>query len=148
MVRAQSQESKLTDWVMKLRHVPLHTFNVFLTIFRLPSRTHDILWVIQSSLWLKNYTIILRILNRIGRLLKLYYGHKLTVIFSNKNRSIGKSKHIDTKFLIIKERIQSNQAFIEHIKTKSIVAELTNGLSLKVFHNHNAHIGIILHEGM
>ena len=34
-----------------------------------------------------------------------------------------KSKHIDIKFLVVKESVQSRQVFIEHIGTNSIVVD-------------------------
>ena len=55
-----------------------------------------------------------------------------------------KSKHIDIKFLVVKERVQSGKMSIEHIGTNSMVADLlTRGLPPKVFHEHIAHMGVI-----
>ena len=60
-----------------------------------------------------------------------------------------KSKHIDIKFLVVKERVQSGQVFIEHIGTNSMIADpLTKGLTLKVFHDHTTRMGIILLDDM
>ena len=55
-----------------------------------------------------------------------------------------KSNHIDIKFLVVKERVQSEQLFIEHIGVNSIVADpLTKGLPPKVFHELTAHTGVM-----
>ena len=52
-----------------------------------------------------------------------------------------KSNHIDIKFLIVKERVQSGQLSIEHISTNSMVMDpLTKGLPPKIFHEHIARI--------
>ena len=79
----------------------------------------------------------------------MYCDNKLAVIYSNNNRSSSKSKHIDIKFLVVKERVQSNQVFIEHIGTNFMIANpLTKELTPKVFHEHTAHIGVILLDDM
>ena len=80
----------------------------------------------------------------IERPLKLYYDNKSVIMYSNNDRSSTKSKHIDIKFLVVKERVQSGQVSIEHIGTNSMVTDpLTKGLPPKVFHEHIAHMGII-----
>ena len=77
----------------------------------------------------------LRIMDRIERPLKLHCDNKSVVMYSNNNRSSMKSKHIDIKFLVVKERVQSGQVSIKHISTNSMVADpLTKRLSSKVFH--------------
>ena len=71
----------------------------------------------------------------IERPLKLYCDDKSVVLYSNNNRSSTKSKHIDIKFLVVKERVLSGQIFIEHLATNSMIADpLTKGLPPKVFH--------------
>ena len=60
-----------------------------------------------------------------------------------------KSKHIDIKFLVIKERVQSGQVSIEHIGTNSMVADpLTKGLPPKVFHEHTTHMDVVFIQDM
>ena len=66
---------------------------------------------------LRNFVIRLRILGGIERPLKIYYDNKSTIIYSNNNKSSLKSKHIDIKFLVVKERVQSGQVFIDNIGT-------------------------------
>ena len=80
----------------------------------------------------------------IERPLKLFCDNKLIVLYSNNNKSSSKLKHIDIKFLVIKERIQSDQISIEHVRTNFIVADsLIKDLSPKVFHEHTVHMGIV-----
>ena len=98
----------------------------------------------NHGLWLRNFVTGLRIMDGIERLLKLYCDNKSAVMYSNNNRSSTKSKHIDIKFLVVKERVQSRQISIEHISTNSMVADpLTKGLPPKVFHEHTVHMVII-----
>ena len=80
----------------------------------------------------------------IERPLKLFCDNKSAVLYSNDNRSSTKSKFIDIKFLVVKEKVQSGLISIEHIETNSMIADsLTKGLPLKVFHEHNAHMGVV-----
>ena len=98
-------------------------------------------------IWLRNFVTGLRILESIERPLKLYCDNKSAVLYSNNNMSSSRSKHIDIKFLVVKERVQSGQISIEHIGTNSMIADpLTKGLPPKVFHEHTAHMGVILFE--
>ena len=69
--------------------------------------------------------------------------NQLFLYFTN-IRSMTKSKHINIKFLVIRERIQSGQMSIEHISTNSIIANpLTKGLPPNVFHEHTVHMGVV-----
>ena len=70
-------------------------------------------------------------------------------LLSTNNRSITKSKHIDIKFIVVRERVQTGQMSIEHISTNSIIADpLTKGLPHKVFHEHYVHTGVVSIDDM
>ena len=94
--------------------------------------------------WLQNFVMWLRIVNTIERPLKIFCDNNSTVLYSNNNRSSEKSKHIDIKFLIVKERVQSGQLSHQHTGTNSMIANpLTKGVPPKVFHEHTAHMGVV-----
>ena len=98
----------------------------------------------NHGLWLRNFVTGLRIMEGVERPLKLYCDNKSAVMYSNNNRSSTKSKFIDIKFLVVKERVQNGQISIEHLGTNSMVADpLTKGLPPKVFHEHTARMGIL-----
>jgi transposase InsO family protein len=98
----------------------------------------------NHGVWLQNFVTGLRIVDDIERPLKLFCDNKSAVLYSNNNRSSSKSKHIDIKFLVVKERVQSGQLSIEHIGTNSMVADpLTKGLPPKMFHEHTARMGVL-----
>ena len=95
------------------------------------------------GIWLRNFVTGLRVVSGIERPLKLYCDNKSAVLFSNNNRSSVKEKHIDIKFLSLKEKVQNGQISIEHIRTDSMLADpLAKGLPPKVFHEHTAHMGV------
>ena len=98
----------------------------------------------NHGIWLRNFVTGLRIMNGIERPLKLFCDNKSAVLYSNNNRSSTKSKFIDIKFLLVKERVQSALISIEHIRTNSMIADpLTKGLPPKVFHEHTTHMGVV-----
>ncbi|KAG8489197.1 hypothetical protein CXB51_017253 [Gossypium anomalum] len=101
----------------------------------------------NHGMWLRNFVIGLCILENVKRPLKLFCDNKSIVLYFNNNRSSSKSKHIDIKFLVVKERVQNGQISIEHIGTNSMIADpLAKGLPPKVFHEHTAHMGVTLFE--
>ena len=92
------------------------------------------------GVWLRNFVTELRILEGIKRPLKLYCDNKSAMLYSNNNRSPYKSKHVDIKFLVVKEKVQSGHMAIKHIRTNSMIADLlTKALPPRVFHEHIAH---------
>ena len=98
----------------------------------------------NHGIWLRNFVTGLRIMDGIERPLKLFCDNKSALLYSNNNRSSTKSKFIEIKFLVVKERVQSGLISIEHIGTNSMIADpLTKGLPPKVFHEHTAHMGVV-----
>ncbi|RVW54330.1 Retrovirus-related Pol polyprotein from transposon TNT 1-94 [Vitis vinifera] len=88
----------------------------------------------NQGIWLRNFVTGLRVLDGIERPLKIFCDNKSAVLYSNNNRSSTKSKYIDIKFLVVKEKVQSGQISIEHIGTNSMIADpLTKRLPPKVF---------------
>ncbi|KAH9724840.1 Disease resistance-like protein DSC1 [Citrus sinensis] len=80
----------------------------------------------NHGIWLQNFVTRLRIVDGVSRW------------------SSTKSKYIDIKFLVVKERVQSGQLYIEYIGTDSMITDLlTKGLPLKTFHEHIAHMGVV-----
>ena len=63
----------------------------------------------NHGIWLQNVVTRLRILSGIEIPLKIYCQNKSAVMYSNNNRSSLKSKHINIKFFIVKEIVQSGQ---------------------------------------
>ena len=77
--------------------------------------------------------------------LNYFCDNTIAVLYSNNNRSSSKSKYIDNKVLVVKERAQSGLISIEYMDTNSIIADLlTKILTPKVFIEHTTHMGVIL----
>jgi len=102
----------------------------------------------KHGIWLRNFVARLRVVEGIENPLKIYCDNN-SAVYSNNNKSLTKSKHIDIKFLVVKETVQEKQISIEHIGTKSMLADpLTKGLIHKVFHEDIAHMGIIIDDNL
>ena len=98
----------------------------------------------NHGIWLRNFVTGLRIMEGIERPLKLFCDNKSAVLYSNNNKSSTKSKFINIKFLVVKERVQSELISMEHIRTSSMITDpLTKGLPPKVFHEHTAYMGVV-----
>ena len=98
----------------------------------------------NHGIWLRNFFTGLCIVDTIERPLNIFCDNNSAVLYSNNNKSSAKSKHIDIKFLIVKERVQSGQLSMEHIGTNSMIADpLIKGVPPKVFHEHTAHMGVV-----
>jgi len=52
-------------------------------------------------------------------------------------------KHVELKYLVVKEEVQKQRVLIEHINTNLMVADpLTKGLPPKTFSEHVERIGV------
>ena len=83
------------------------------------------------------------------RLLKIYCDNKAAMLYSYNNRSSVKLKHIDIKFLVVKERVQSQHVSIKHISINSMITDqFTKGLLAKVFYEHVAHMSVVIFDDL
>ena len=57
------------------------------------------------AIWLRNFILSLEINHSISRPLKLFYDNSAVVSFSRNIRNTSRSKHIDMKFLFVKEKV-------------------------------------------
>ncbi|KAG8056507.1 hypothetical protein GUJ93_ZPchr0002g23482 [Zizania palustris] len=95
-------------------------------------------------MWLKNFIPGLRVVDSISKPLTLYCDNKAAVFFSHNNKSSGAAKHIDLKYLVVRERVQDHTINLEHISTKKMLADpLTKGLPPNIFQEHVAGMGLL-----
>ncbi|XP_051127356.1 secreted RxLR effector protein 161-like [Andrographis paniculata] len=90
----------------------------------------------SHGVWLKSFISKLRVVDFISRPIKLYCDNSV-VVFMAKNNKSGSRKHIDIKYLALRERVKENKVVIEHVITKLMLADpLTKGTPLKNFRDH------------
>ena len=84
------------------------------------------------------------VIDSIMRPLRIYCDNSVIVRFSKNNKTTGGSKHIDIKYLVIREKVQNGVVSIEHIKNKLMLADpLTKGLPPKLFMDYVACMGLV-----
>jgi hypothetical protein len=82
----------------------------------------------------KSFIPGLRVINSISKPLTIYYDNKATIFFSHNNKSSDASKHINLRYLIVRERVHDRTINLEHIGTKEMLADpLTKGLPPHIF---------------
>ena len=90
-----------------------------------------------QSLWLRNFGSGLRIIDNIERPLKIQCDNAAVVFFSKNDRYSKGAKHMDLKYLSVKEEVQNKKVSNEHIGTDLMIVDpLTKGLPPKTFIDH------------
>ena len=96
------------------------------------------------ALWLRNFVSGLGIVDSIAKPLKIYCDNSAAVFFSRNDKYSKGAKHMEIKYLSVKEEVQKQRVSIEHISTNLMVADpLTKGLEPKTFKEHVERMGII-----
>ena len=97
----------------------------------------------SHGVWLKSFISGLRIVDSISRPLKLYCDNSPAVFMAKNNKSGSRSKHIDIKYLAIRERVREMKVVIEHISTELMIVDpLTKGMPPKYFKDHAVQMGL------
>ncbi|KAJ9553963.1 hypothetical protein OSB04_018008 [Centaurea solstitialis] len=98
----------------------------------------------NHCLWLRNFISRFGDLNFVSGPLNLYCDNKAAVFFSKHDRYSKGTKHMDLKYLLVKQAIQKEQLFITHISTNLMIADgLTKGLPPKTFQQHVPSMGLV-----
>ena len=97
----------------------------------------------SHGVWLKSFISGLRIMDSISRPLRMYCDNSAAVFMAKNNKSGSRSKHIDIKYLAIRERIKEKKVVIEHVSTELMIADpLTKGMPPLKFKDHVANMGL------
>jgi len=85
----------------------------------------------------KSFISGLRVLEFISRPLKLYYDNSDVVFMVKNNKSASQSKHIDIKYLAIRECFKEKKLIIEHVSIELMIIDpLTKDMPPKTFKDH------------
>jgi len=97
-----------------------------------------------NALWLRNFVSRLGIVDSIARPLRIYCDNFAAVFFSKNDKYSKGAKHMDLKYLMVKEEVQKCRVLIEHIGTDLMIADpLTKGLPPKTFIGHVERMGVM-----
>ncbi|XP_075088456.1 secreted RxLR effector protein 161-like [Nicotiana tabacum] len=97
----------------------------------------------SQALWLKNFISGLRIVDSISRPLRIFCDNSAAVFFSKNNKSGKRSKHIDIKYLMVRDYVKKQDVNFEHVSTTLMIADpMTKGLPANIFKDHVTHMGL------
>ena len=98
----------------------------------------------KQALWLKNFSSGLRVMDTVPKPIKLLCDNAAAVFFSKNNKSGSRSKHIDIKYLVVRENVRESKIIIEHIGTLLMVEDpMTKGLPPKLYKSHVDRMGLV-----
>ena len=95
------------------------------------------------GLWLRNFISGLRIVDSVSKPLRIYCNNFAAVFFFKNDKYSKGAKHMELKYLTVKEDVHKQRVSIEHISTQLMVADpLTKGLAPKTFKEHVNWMGL------
>ena len=78
----------------------------------------------SQAIWLRSFISGLQVVNSISNPLRIYCDNSVAVFLAKNNNSGSCSKHIDKKYLAIREHVKSNKVAIENISAGLMIAIL------------------------
>ena len=97
----------------------------------------------SHGVWLKSFISRLEIVDTISRPLRIFYDNSVAVFMAKNNKIGSRSKHIDIKYLTIRERVKDKKVVIDHLSIELMIADpLTNGMSSFKFKDHVERMGL------
>ncbi|XP_043703078.1 secreted RxLR effector protein 161-like [Telopea speciosissima] len=98
----------------------------------------------KQVVWLRNFISELKVVDSISRPLRVWCDNTSAVCFSKNNKKTSSSKHIEIKYLLVKEKVCSKEVEVEHISMEKMVVDpLTKDLAVGVFKRHVSSMGIV-----
>ncbi|XP_043705466.1 secreted RxLR effector protein 161-like [Telopea speciosissima] len=98
----------------------------------------------KQAVWLRNFITELKVVDSISKPLRLWCDNNSAVIFSKNNKKSNSSKHIEIKYLLVREKVTEGEVDVIHILTEKMVVDpLTKALSVGVFRGHVTSMGLI-----
>ncbi len=95
------------------------------------------------GVWHKSFISGLRIMDSISKPLRMYCDNSAAIFMAKNNKSGSRSKHIDIKYLAIREHVKEKKVVIEHISTDLMIVDpLTKGMPLLKFKDHVVNMGL------
>ena len=98
----------------------------------------------SQVVWLRNLILELQVVDSISRPIVIYCDNNAVMFYFKNNKISLGSKHMEIKYLTVKDLVKKWDIVIEHIRTESILADpLTKGLKPIAFKEHVVNMGVI-----
>lgn len=93
--------------------------------------------------WLRNFVSEFGVLNSVDKPLTLYCDNQVAIFFSKHDRISKGAKHMELKYISLKQDVKRENFIIEHIGTELMVADIfTKVLPPKTFMKHAESMGL------
>lgn len=97
----------------------------------------------SHGVWLRSFISRLSVVDSISRPLKMYCDNSAAVFMAKNNKSSSRSKHIDIKYLAVRERAKEEKVVIQHVSTELMMADpLTKDMPPSKFKDHVIRMGL------
>ena len=97
----------------------------------------------SHGVWMKSFISRLRIVDSISKPLKVFCDNSAAVFLAKNNEIGSRSKHIDIKYLVIRERVKDKTMVIEHVNNELMIVDpVTKGMPPSKFKDHIDHMGL------
>ena len=98
----------------------------------------------SHAVWMRNFISALDIVDSIAKPLTIYCDNSSAVSFTKNNRTTSASKHINIKFLVVREMVENGEILVEYICTEDMLADpLTKALRPIMFVKHVENMGLV-----
>ena len=75
--------------------------------------------------------------------MKIYYDNPAAIFMAKNNKSSSRNKHINIKYLAIREHVKEKTVVIEHVSIELMIVEpLTKGMPPLKFKDHVDRLGL------
>ena len=97
----------------------------------------------SHSVWLKSFIVGLRVVDSISRPLRMYCDNSAVVFMAKNNKSGSRSKHINIKYLAIREYVRNKKVVNKHVSIKLMLVDpLTKGMPPFKFKDNVERMGL------
>ncbi|KAL0286530.1 UNVERIFIED_CONTAM: hypothetical protein Scaly_2791000 [Sesamum calycinum] len=98
----------------------------------------------SQALWLRHFITGLKIVDSIFKPIQIFCNNSAVVFFSKNNKSGSRNKHIDIKYLVVREKVNKKEIVIQHNRTELMVVDpMTKALSANSYRNHVDRMGLV-----
>nr|CAN67941.1 hypothetical protein VITISV_033155 [Vitis vinifera] len=98
----------------------------------------------SQAVWLRNLILELQVVDSIFRSIVIYCDNNAVVSYSKNNKISTGSKHMEIKYLTVKDLVKKGDIVIKDKRTESMLADpLTKGLKPIMFKEHVVNMGVI-----
>ena len=99
---------------------------------------------ITQAIWLRNFIIGLKVVDSISKPIRMFCDNAGAVSSINNGKVSNGNKHMDIKYLVIKEKCDENKVSVKYISTVLMVADpMTKAIAPGLYKDHVDHMGLV-----